>query len=201
MIEIADLMHLIVPYAPGCPEPTAVEHLRWAAQRFCEKSRIWRSCKDFDVVGGQDELLCCPSHAQLFEIEKAWFNGHELDRRGAGSFDRDCYEDSQPRYITQSTPNTVRLVPGAQEKGALRLHVFLKPSQDAEDFPDFLSEFDRVLADGALSRILLLPNQPFTSPDMAGAFGGAFQAELDSNFNRNLRGQQRAPVRTKARYL
>lgn len=201
MIEIASLMHLVLPFAPGCPEPTAVQHLRWAAQRFCERSRIWRSCSDFDVEGGCDEVLCVPSYAQIYEIEQAWFNGSELEARPFGSFGRQCPGNSIPHYITQSTPKSVKLVPGALEKGGLRLHLFLKPSQDAEDIPDFLSEFEQVLADGALSRILLIPNQPFTSPDMAGAYGGSFQAELDRNFNRNLRGQQRAPVRTKARYL
>lgn len=201
MIAIADLMHLIQPFAPGCPEPTAVQHLRWAAQRFCERSRIWRSCNDFDVEGGCDELICVPAYAQIYEIEQAWFNGSDLEPRPFGSFGRACPGNSIPHYITQTGPGSVRLVPGALEKGALRLHLFLKPSQDAEDIPAFLSEFEQVLADGALSRILMLPNQPFTSPDMAGAYNGSFQAELDRNFNRNLRGQQRAPVRTQARFL
>lgn len=200
MREIADLMHLILPHAQACPEPTAVQHLRWAAMKFCEATRIWRSCTTFDVQGGCDEILCTPQHAQIFEIEQAWYNSIELEPKAAGDFDRQ-YDDSQPRWISQVNSNTVRLVPGAQETGALRLNLFLKPSRDAEDFPDFFDEFEQTLADGALSRILVLPNQPFTDPGMAGAFGASFQMELDRNFNRNLRGQQRAPMRTRARFL
>lgn len=201
MIELDSLMHLVLPFAPGCPEPTAVEHLRKAAQKFCERTRIWRVCSDFDVEGGCDEVLCLPSYAQLHEIEQAWFNCIELEARAFGSFDRHCQEDGNPHYITQSTAKSVRLVPGAQEKGTLKLHLFVKPSNDAEDIPDCLGEFEQALADGALSRILLLPNQPFSDPAMAGNYAAAFQAELDRNFTRNLKGQQRAPMRTKARFF
>lgn len=200
MREIAEMMHLILPHAQACPEPTAVQHLRWAAMKFCEASRIWRSCQEFNVTGGCSEVMCVPQHAQIFEIEQAWFNDRKLEPQSAGYFDRQ-YDDSQPRWITQNGSNSVRLVPGAQEQGVMRLNLFLKPSRDAEDFPDFLDEFEQEIADGALSRILVIPNQPFTDPQMAMSFGGSFQAALDRNFNRNLRGQQRAPVRTKARYL
>lgn len=200
MREIAELMHLILPYAQACPEPTAVQHLRWAAMKFCEASRIWRSCQEFNVTGGCSEVVCVPQHAQIFEIEQAFFGTIKLEPKSAGDFDRD-YDDSQPRWITQNSSNSVRLVPGAQEPDVLRINLFLKPSRDAEDFPDFLDEFEQELADGALSRILALPNQPFTDLQMAASFGGSFQVALDRNFTRNLRGQQRAPLRTKASYL
>ncbi len=194
------MMHLILPHAQACPEPTAVQHLRWAAMKFCEASRIWRSCEEFNVVGGCAEVVCVPQHAQIFEIERAYFNERLLDPKAAGDIHH-RYDDSQPRWITQSTPNTIRMVPGTQEEGVLRLNLFLKPSRDAEDFPDFLDEFEQEIADGALSRILVVPNQPFTDPQMAASFGAAFQGALDRNFSRNLRGQQRGPLRTKARFL
>lgn len=201
MREIADMMRLVLPFAPGCPEPVAVQFLREAAITFCERTRIWRERDKFSVVGGCDEVLCTPSYAQIYEIEQAWFNDKELQPAQFGSFDKHEYSNSLPRYITQAGPESVRLVPGAIEEGILTLHLFLKPAQDAEDLPDILTEHERVIADGALNRILLIPNQPFTSPDMAAAYGQSFQAGLDRLFNINVRGKQRAPLRTKGSYF
>jgi len=201
MREIADMMRLVLPFAPGCPEPVAVQYLREAAITFCERTRIWRASDKFNVQGGCDEVLCTPSYAQIYEIERAWFNDRDLEPAPYGGFDRHEYRDALPRYITQASPESVRLVPGALEEGVLTLSLFLKPSQDAEDLPDILTEHERVIADGALNRILLIPNQPFTSPDMAAAYGQSFQSGLDRLFNLNVRGKQRAPVRIRGRYF
>ena len=82
------------------------------------------------------------------------------------------------------------------------ISLFLKPSQETDILPDFLvSHMARNIADGALATLLLLPNQPFTNPQMAMAFEAKFQASLDKNFDFNLRGQQRARKRTRANYF
>lgn len=201
MREIADMMRLVAPYAVGVPEPVAVQYLRDAAIEFCQETRIWRHSADFNVIGGQNETLCTPDQAQIFEIENAWFNKCLLEPRPFGSIENWDRDDGQPRYITQSSPGSVRLVPGALEAGVLSLHLFLKPANDAEDFPDFLTEYERIIADGALARILMLPNQPFTNPAMAGAFGQSFVQGKDRNFNQNIKGKQRAPMRSRGRYL
>ncbi|NTE96689.1 hypothetical protein [Agrobacterium tumefaciens] len=201
MREITVLLNLVNPFAPSLPEPTAVQWLRWAAIEFCKSTRVWRDERRFEVIGGADEQFCMPEYAAIHEIERSWFGTRELDPLPFGKTPR-FRDDSQPIYLSQVAPNTVRLVPGAQEAGELVLHLFLKPSITAEDLPDMLiDDYGQQLAEGALSRILLLPNQPFTDLNMAMAYGQAFQAALDKNFSANIRGQQRAPARTKASYL
>lgn len=201
MREIAELMPLVVPFAPSCPEPTAVHWLRWAAAEFCKATRVWREERRFDVIGGLDEQFCMPEYAAIHEIEHAWFNGSLLRAIGYGSTVPTA-QDALPHFLTQTAPDTLRLAPGALDRGELLIHVFLKPSTTAEDLPDFLVDhYSQEIADGALSRILLLPNQPFSSPDMGMAYAQAFQMAKDKNFNANMRGQQRAPVRTRSRYL
>ena len=108
--------------------------------------------------------------------------------------------DSKPKYVTQTEPNTIRLVPF--QAGDVKLSLFLKPAQDADELPDFLADQHReTIAWGALGRILLIPNQSFTNPEMGAAFGQAFQQKLDGKSTMGVTGQQRAPVRTRPSFL
>lgn len=201
MQDIEDLLPHVLPYAPGCAEPTAVQHLRDAAVRFCERTRCWRFIDKFQTQGEHHEIMAVPANAVLFEIEWAKFDEHELEPITPHPdtwHNQDGY--TQPRYITQVNPNCVSLEPHAV--GDLEISMFLKPSPVAEEIPSFMvTDFGRNLADGALSTLLLIPNQPFTNPQMAAVFEGKFQTALDRNFAHNMRGQQRARKRTKPNYF
>lgn len=198
MRDIEDLLPNVLPYAPGCAEPTAVQHLRDAAVRFCERTRCWRFIDTFQTTGEHHEILVVPSDAVLFEIEWAKFNNRELEAvspQAATWHNQDGY--TEPRYITQVNPNCVSLEPHAV--GELVISMFLKPAPTALEIPAFMiCDFGRALADGALATLLLLPNQPFTNPQLAMMFETKFQQALDRNFALNMRGQQRAPKRTKS---
>lgn len=201
MQDIEDLLTHVLPYAPGCAEPTAVQHLREAVIRFCERTRCWRFIDTFHTTGEHHEILAVPSDAVLFEIEWAKFNERELEAvspQAATWHNQEGY--TEPRYITQVNPNCVSLEPHAV--GELVISMFLKPAPTALEIPAFMiCDFGRALADGALATLLLLPNQPFTNPQMAAVFEGKFQASMDRNFAHNMRGQQRAAKRTKPNYF
>ena len=198
MRDIEDLLPNVLPYAPGCAEPTAVQHLRDAAVRYCERTRCWRFIDTFQTKGDHHEILAVPSDAVLFEIEWAKFNNRELEAvspQATTWHNQDGY--TEPRYITQVNPNCVSLEPHAV--GELVISMFLKPAPTALEIPAFMiCDFGRALADGALATLLLLPNQPFTNPQLAMVFETKFQQALDRNFALNMRGQQRAPKRTKS---
>jgi len=197
MREIEDLLPQVMPYAPGCAEPTAVAHIRDAAVRFCERTRCWRHIDTFRTQGNHHEILAVPSQALLYEIEWAKFDDRDLEAKIPDS--RTWHRDdgyTYPRYISQVNPTCVSIEPHVV--GELTVSVYLKPAPTADMLPDFLiTDFGRAMADGALATLLLLPNQPFTNPQLAMAFEAKFQTALDKNFDFNLRGQQRARRRTK----
>lgn len=197
--DMEELFPKILQYAPSCPEPLMIEHLREAAIQLCRSTRCWRDMDEFEAVSAVNEVPAILPYSALFQIEKAWFNDCELE---AKSFSGDMlmHDEGMPRYISQATPNSILLDPPG--KGTVKITMFLMPSQNAQELPDFMFEqFPKALADGALGSLLLLPNQPFTSPQLAGVFAGQFQQVLDRNFAFNLRGQQRARIRTKASFL
>lgn len=202
MREIEELLPQVIPYATGCADPTAIQHIRDAAVRFCERTRCWRHIDTFKTTNNHHQIMAVPLGAVLFEIEWAKFDNRELEAK-IPDVDTWHHQDqayAYPRYITQVNPSCVSIEPHAE--GELMISLFLKPSQETDMLPDFLvSHMARNIADGALATLLLLPNQPFTNPQMAMAFEAKFQASLDKNFDFNLRGQQRARKRTRANYF
>lgn len=195
MRPIEDVFPHVLPHAPNCPRPAALLYVREAAIEFCRRTRIWRHADAFDYEG--EPFVCVPPDSSLFEIEQAKFDGRRL--AAAAHFDRDD-ESGPPQYVTQVTPNTISIVP--QAIGRLWLSLFLVPSQDAKTLPDFLlDQHGKALGAGALASILLLPNQPYTNPQLAAIFDQQFQGACDRSFASHVKGQQRARLRSHARYF
>lgn len=199
MRDIEELFRKVRPFAANCPEPTMVEHIREAAIELCQRTRCWRFTDTFETMGDEQEIICVPPYASLFEIEEARFDDRKLERSAIHS-DMMMADLGQPKYLTQLAYNSVTLQPPG--KGSLWISMFLKPSQNADMLPDILvDEFGTAIGHGALSTLLLLPNEPFTNPQQGIYYGQLFQSVLDRNFAYNVRGQQRAPVRTRSSFM
>ena len=199
MRDIEDFLPFITVWAPSVPEPVALNFLRQAAKELCQRTRCWRFTDSFQTTGDDIEVMCTPPCADLFEIEWARFDDMQLESR-APTGDMLFHDNGQPRYFYQTGPNTISLEPRA--KGTLSLSLFLQPSVGTEMLPAFmLDQFGDALAAGALSRLLLLPNQPFQDANMAMVKAAEWRDVLDRNFAFNLRGQQRARKRTKSSFL
>lgn len=206
MKPLDDFLQHINLYAPGCAVPTAYFGIRQAAIEFCERTKLWRYDDEFAVTVDDAEALIAPYGAVVESIEGAWHDGTPLTPKTVAWLDDHCSGwregtlNGQPGYITQTEPNTLRLVPFVP--GTLRLSLFLKPSQDTEDLPDFLADQHRMtIAYGALSHILAIPNQSFTNINLGMAFGQAFQGKLDALSTAGSTGQQRARVRTRGTFF
>lgn len=205
MTDLDEYLPLITPHAPGCPDPTAFEYLIQAAQRFCEDTRLWRSDDSFQLSKTGCEFVCTPDGADLHEITAASVCRMPLEPIGFDELNRQFpgwrEEDSSPQYISQSADNTVIIYPSDGES-TVQLKTILRPSNDATQLPDFLyRKHKQDIANGALSMILMLPNQSFTDPARGQMFGATFQARIDKLNTLSTQGQQRAPMRSKGSYF
>lgn len=206
MKSLDDILPSIMPYAPGCALPTAYFAIRQAAIEFCERTRIWRFDDDFQVTTDDPDDLLAPYGAVVHEIEAAWFGDRKLIPMTTAWLDANANGwrtgsiSGEPTYITQTDPNTIRIVP--RQAGTMRLSLLLKPSQDADELPDFIiDQYRETIAHGALARILLIPNQSFTNVDMGSGFGMSFQTKLNALLSKGATGQQRAALRTRASFI
>ena len=208
MKDLDEFLSAIRPYAPGVSDPAAYFAIRQSAIEFCERTRMWRFEDEFDIAADDFEPLLSPPSSVVHEIDGVWFDGNKLRAVTPSKLD-DLVPDWRsgadkptgiPSYVTQTAPNEIILVPFGT--GTVKLSLFLKPAYDANEVPDFLVDQHReTIAWGALSRILLIPNQSFTDPQMGAVFGQSFQARLDGKKDAGITGQQRAPVRTRASFM
>jgi hypothetical protein len=219
---LADFLPLVLPHAPRCPRPVAEQYLRLSAIEWCERTRCWRSILT-TAISAQESAIVAPVYATIHEIERAEFsasnvNQYELTPTQFSSVSLKDFGDTTtgatPRYITQVAPNAVSVLPFMA--GTLELSLFLKPrfgselGFDAEDplqdrynvVPEhiFIQSAEHI-ADGALSRLLALPDQEWTNPQMAGYYGSRFEASCNRAFSNQIKGQHRAVPRSRANFL
>lgn len=195
----------ILPYAPGVAEPTVFAALIRASQAFCERTRLWRDEDTFTLTPTSCNVVCAPEGADLFEIENALLDGCRLEPISLSDLDHKYprwreLDAGQGQWITQIEHGSVLVVPKCT--GTLTLSTFLRPAEDADQLPEFLSKLYRqCIADGALAEILMLPGQPFTDPSRAQFYSMRFEAKLSELTNRTIKGQQRAPARVRAQFM
>ena len=212
MKDIELLLPRVLEKAAACPEPTAIRHLRDACIEFCRRTRVWRESDTFELSDDDDEALAPYERTQIYEISNAAFiapadpeddedatEDTPLDPVTMDWLDKERpnwrTEEGQPRYITQTGPNTVRIVPKAA--GSLRLELILLPAIDADQVPDILIDnYSREIADGAIGSVLLLPAE-FGNAQLGALHAGLFEQALGRFGDRIPRGQQRAPRRTR----
>lgn len=205
MIDLDVFVPNVLPYAPGCAEPTAFTALIHAAQTFCERTRLWRGADTIALTPISGNVVTAPVGADLFEIEQAALDGCPLEPIAQADLNRKYphwrdMDAGQGRWITQIDLGSVLVVPKCT--GSLTLSTFLRPAEDAEQLPDFLPQLYRqCIADGALAEILMLPGQPFTDPATAQFYAQRFEAKLCELATRTIKGQQRAPARVRSQFM
>jgi hypothetical protein len=198
----------VLPLCPGVPEPVAFEHIRNAAIEFCEETKLWRYEDTFELTG-EPEFVCVPAGAVIHDIERVDFNGRKLTPATVGWLDDtrpDWRSDAnlltgEPDCFTQTQPDTIRLVP-LPSTGTAKVYLRLKPSEDADQLPDFIASQHRALIGwGAVAGILMLPNQTFSDPNRATYYQGRFDAGLGRSSKRQAAGQQRGRIRMKGNFF
>ena len=214
---ISDLLPYILPHAPTVPTPFAEFQARLAAIEFCERTRCWRQI--INTVVDATGRACITAHtATIHEFEEATLDGVSLTPTQFTEAEpgqlTGVSQEGQAKYITQITPGEVLVYP--IQSGDLRVSCFLKPRHgqsmgtDAENplndeynvIPDFMvKQYAAALADGALARIMSTPKQDFTDLSLSVFHRGEFEKACNGHFGANMRGQQRAPKRVKARWL
>lgn len=199
-----DMLPHILPHAVQCTEGLALDSLRDALMRACERARLWVVDDEFEQGCETDNLLVAPKQAQLFQIDRVSAGGRCLEPVTMQQLFGDqarCYTNGQPRYFAQVDAQSIAIYP--VEPGAkVRVRAFMIPAGDAEKAPKAVMDRHReMLVNGALARILALPAQPFSNIELANYRGILFEQRLDEINREFATGAQRAPLRVRARFM
>lgn len=208
MSSLDSFLGYVRPWAPGVPDPTAYKAIRGAAIEFCERTRLWKYEDEFAVtIDDCNSGIFTPNGSVVHDIEVVLFDGRELLPAATRDLDRlekgwrtNESGGGLPKYFTQIDQSTLRIVPAME--GTVYLCLRLKPSQDTNEVPDFISrEYNEVIGWGALGRILTIPGQSYSNPELATYYSQKFTDKIDRLSNKGTTGQQNAPKRTRARFF
>jgi hypothetical protein len=212
-----EFLHLVIPHCSACPDPVATYMIRRAAISWAETTKGWRYTGS-QVLAANNVTLVAPAATEIHTIEEATLDGQPLTPVQFLESDPEQLSGTArlgvPSMITQVSPGSVQIQPF--RTGTLRYSVTLKPRSDRllgtfindplrDQYdvvpPILLAQHADTIACGALSMILMLPNQPFSDPTKAMVYRNDFQMRCNSAHVQARPGQQRAPRRTTTHWI
>lgn len=197
----------VLPYVPNCFEEQARVAIRNACVDFCRESLLLQ--EDIDPIGavkGENTYeLDLPTGYVLAQVISLYYEGRRLERKSQLELERLYTRDWQtlvgtPRVFTQfdTTTFTVVLTPAETVRGAFTGRIAFMPSRSSTVIEDVVYErfLDEIVA-GALSRLMVTPDQPYTDLKMAAANAGRFRVGLALARAFVNGGMNRAPMRVR----
>jgi hypothetical protein len=199
--NLADALPRVLPYANGCPDVTALFHLREAAQELMRKAQVWRFRFPMVTVAEQASyVLPLPAMSTLVKLIEYEYDGRpgavvndtQASAMALGSTHRDAI------WTVDRTTIGMHPTPGETGKPFVVMAA-LAPAQDTNYIPAELYEHHiNAIANGALGRVLCLPNQPWTNDALGMKHTGMFNDAMQSLGVQVARGFSRMPLRVRS---
>lgn len=191
----------------GCPDGLARQAVVDAAIEFCEETGIVRMMADtantVPGVGTYDVYV--PSGQRVALTQRTWYGTKELKPASSQQIDNvlayapgvdDATKSAgEPTSFYEIAPGEVAVFPIPLEIKPLTFRVVTKPARAATQLEDVLFEdwVDAVVA-GALARIQIIPDQPFSSPPLAQMNQAKFESMKGRARAEALRGRIRGSI-------
>ncbi len=206
MAEFESLLPRVLQRAISLPEPVALDAIRDAVIELCERTRCWNEDQTITLAAAGDSVVIVPAGAELISIDSVIYDGEPLSPISTKELDAKIYNwrettEGCPRFYTQLDWDTIRLVPSDVGQ-VFKVRTFLKPSESATEAPDkFINQRRELIADLALGRALLIPNQSWSNPNLGAYHAEKGQMKLDELSTQFRQGQQRAPIHSTPRFF
>lgn len=182
----------------GCPDTLVENNIRAAVIEFCEKTGAYQAELDpVTTVGGIYEYdLDAPSQTSVHKIMWASHQGKDLEPISTTLLEqrvpkwRDADNRTTPKYFVKQSPSTVWLVPvpNVTEASSTIFRVQLKPTHTSTACDDaIMSDYRDTIINGALFRLLRIPNKDWSDLSGAQIYAAAFAEGIR---NAELRAKQ-----------
>jgi len=215
MVTTEDFYPWITAEVMGCPDPVMDLAIKSTIIDFAEKSLILQqdhdpittiiNIRDYDLEPPRDHLVC--------KIMKVWFKNKELIAEAPDAIkDPTVYNTlsgahiaiGEPQLYIQKDPRSITFYPAPRETSrlAITMRVALKPTRAAREFDDiFLEEYGEIISYGAMSRILLSSDKPYTNKQQAAVFSSFYNSGLNVARDRSQKGNVRASRQVQMRRI
>ncbi len=197
-----DLLPFVLPHVKQCPNPTAIFHLRQATIEFCTRALVWREYQAaVPTVEGQTRYAYAPVAGQrVAKLLSAKLNSVDAPVIDPASGKLKDSRGESGVYLYGSLAGFE--VHPAQATGLpIVTYSAVCPTLAADTIPDSFERYAEQLGRGACSKIMLVPDQPFSMP----ARGKDLEARFDDDIGRArveaFRGFARTTPRTVASWF
>lgn len=209
-IKYSDLLDDVLPSLAADPSDPVTEHaIKRAVIEFCASSWIWKHLPDaIDVASGEAVYDLEPLPAtDIAAVMSASLDNYPLTPKATDWLDANVpgwrTTTATPRHVTQVDTEQVILapVPAATVAGGLVLTLAMQPSQNSTGFPKWIAnQYIYALADGAISRLMLMPNKPWTDLANGQDRRAKFDAAMANARANAVFGLGRASLRTASQH-
>lgn len=194
MIKFTDMLDDVMTDVPGCSEALAVHALRNAAIELHTKSWLYtQDCDAQQTVIGQAEYdLDQFAGYRVIGVSDAKFNDATLAPTAVGVLNMNTtrWEDDTgtPTHYFTTDFATLRLYKIPDVVGTLYAKVVLTPSKTATGVENFIYDlYSEQLAAGAKARLMLIPDKPYTNPDVSREYRAQFaEAITDAKWRAHM---------------
>lgn len=173
MVPLSAFYSRILPQVVGCPEPLMQQALVDSAIHFCEQSLVVEAPLDNVALGaGVNNIeLDLPSQQRLAQVLEVRLDDRVLAPVARSNFYPGDGATGMPtRYTTTDLDEqlVLTLYPAPDKAYELRTKVATKPARNATSVASVLYEnYAETIVDGALARLLAMPEQNFTNEPKA----------------------------------
>jgi hypothetical protein len=191
-VAFTSFLSEVMPIVNGCPSPMAINAVRDATLEFCRKTRYWQhDLTPFASVADQETYTLTPPTNTIIVgiIKNIPENLPAVSFNGVTIAEAHGYLPAEHESDSASTPEgyylsiigneyTIRPYPIVNEDvaDAFEVKVALAPSRTATGCDDRIyTDHVETIAAGALSRLLLIPQKPWTNPGLAQMKGAEFR--------------------------
>lgn len=200
MAPLSDFVPFVSPSLTDAPDTLIQQFVRQAAIAFSRELSILKDTVTVDLQANVHDYTFDVGNPCLFARsagEVRICGGRPLPRLRTRPNPGEC----DPAGFWLNLPNEVYVIPHprADVRDGLSIELILQPAQDASSLPRaFYDEFAELLADGALSRLLLLKDADWFDPRSAGIALKRYQKAVGSVRLMLQRGDDDRPLMAKA---
>ncbi len=208
--KYVELLDEVLPSLAADPsDPVTENAIKRSVIEFCSGSWIWRYLPDpIDVVAGESHYqLEPPTGADVASVINVKHNTVPLDPRSTSWLDHEVPGwrtiAKTPKYYTQVDSEEIILaaVPEVSLASGLTMTLALQPSQRATDFPRWIfNNYLYDLANGAISKLMMMPGQPWTDVANGADRRAKFEAAIANARNAAASAVGRAPGRVRGQH-
>lgn len=198
-MNLSAYLSRVLPSVDACPAPIAEQAVRDAIDSFCRQSRIYRGVQTVALTSGDGTYtLTPPANAVVVETLYARIGDDLLEPLIPELESRLLIGNGKPEYIKHTTPGDIEILPAPAETGSMSVTVIYSIDLTTTDFPSILDQWREEISFGAMARLMVMPNKPWSNPQMAAGYQTMFNAGARDAAAKATLGNRKATLRVQA---